>query len=333
MESITKNRQPPEVLRAMVERAYGRGQVPEGAAGGWVGELGHGWFNVAYRVRLRDGRESVLKIAPPPGVEVMTYERGAMETELAALDLIARHTDVPVPRVDFVDRSGELCDAHWFFMPFVDGDNLDVLGPGLSARELGGYKQQVGAANRRINAVRGPAFGPLAGPGDASWRRVFTGMVEDVLGDGERRRVDLGRDYDTVRAVVAEHAASLDEVTQPRLVGWDLWDGNVLVRDGAIACVIDHERAFFGDPLAEVGFAGTQLADAFGDPTHFMRGYGHPPLTATETVRRRLYCLHLALVMVIETVYRGHTDPAQYHWARDRLTETLTLLGRPRRRS
>ncbi|MFI1567181.1 phosphotransferase family protein [Streptomyces sp. NPDC020490] len=328
MESITKNRQSPEVLRAMVERAYGPDRTPVGE--GWVSELGHGWFNVAYRVRLRDGYEAVLKIAPPPEVEVMTYERGAMGIELAMLDLVAAHTSVPVPRVDFADRSRELCGADWFFMPFVDGDNLGVVGPELAARELAAYKEQVGAANREINSVRGTAFGPLAGPGDASWRRVFTGIVEDVLGDGERRRVDLGWDYDTVREVLAEHAASLDEVSEPRLVEWDLWDGNVMVRDGRIACLIDHERAFFGDPLIEVGFAGTQLA-AFGDPTDFMRGYGHPPLTETESVRRRLYCLHLTLVMVIETVYRGHTDPGQYEWARGQLAEIMAQLGRTRR--
>ena len=87
MESITKNRQPLPALRAMVARAYGGDQVPAGDAG-WFSELGHGWFNVAYRVRLRDGRQVVLKVAPPPGVEVMTYELGAMGIELAALSLI-----------------------------------------------------------------------------------------------------------------------------------------------------------------------------------------------------------------------------------------------------
>jgi len=60
VESITKNGQPEETLRAMAARAYGLGQVP--AAGeDWVCELGHGWFNVAYLIRLRDGSRVVLK--------------------------------------------------------------------------------------------------------------------------------------------------------------------------------------------------------------------------------------------------------------------------------
>jgi aminoglycoside phosphotransferase (APT) family kinase protein len=325
MESITKNRQPIETLRAMAVRAYGPAAVPSGDA--WVSELGNGWFNVAYRLRLSDGRTVVLKIAPPPAVEVMTYERGAMAIELAALHLITEHTSVPVPAVDFADQSHELCDADYFFMPYIDADNLGVVKAGLLASDLDGYHEALGSVNRELNSIRGPGFGPLTGPGDGSWRAVFTGFIEDVLRDGERRQVDLGWDYDVIREVLAAHAGSLDEVTEPAYVEWDLWDGNVMVRDGAIVSIIDHERAFYGDPLVEAGFAGTQLP-AFGNPEAFMRGYGCGRLTESEQVRRRLYCLHLALIMVIETVYRGHTDPRQYRWARGQLQEVMALLGR-----
>ena len=58
-----------------------------------------------------------------------------------------------------------------------------------------------------------------------------------------------------------------------------------------------------------------------------MRGYGRGDLTETEQVRRRLYCLHLALIMIIETVYRGHTHRLQYDWARGQLTDVMALLG------
>ena len=325
MESITKNRQSPRTLRAMIERAYGPDQVPTGEH--WVSELGHGWFNVAYQIRLRDNSTVVLKIAPPSTVEVMTYERGAMATELAALGLIREHTTVPVPAVDFADDTHELCDADYFFMPYIDADNLGIIKQDLPAADVDAYLEALGAANRELNSIQGSAFGPLAGPGDPSWRVVFTGMFQDVLCDGERRQVDLGWDYDTVRGVLAEHADSLDDVVDPRYVEWDLWASNVMVRDGAIVSIIDHERAFYGDPLIEAGFTATQLP-AFGDSTAFVRGYRHDELTGTERTRRRLYCLHLVLITVIETVYRGHTDTVQYDWGRARLTEIMALFGR-----
>ncbi|GAA2759021.1 phosphotransferase family protein [Actinopolymorpha rutila] len=325
MESITKNRQSPQTLKAMVARAYGPDQVP--ADDEWVSELGHGWFNVAYQIRLRDGSNVVVKIAPPAGVEVMTYERGAMAIELAALRLVRERTTVPVPTVDFADSSHDLCDADYFFMPYIDADNLGIVKKNLTPTCLDAYQEALGAANRELNSIRGRAFGPLAGPGDQSWRVVFTGMFEDVLRDGERRQVDVGWDYDVVREVFAAHAGTLDEVVEPRYVEWDLWDGNVMVRDGKIVSIIDHERAFYGDPLIEAGFVPTQLA-AFGDATAFMRGYGQGELTETEQVRRQLYCLHLALIMVIETVYRGHTDSGQYDWAREQVADLMTRFGR-----
>src|SRR5580658_4196988 len=161
MESITKNRQPVPVLRAMTARAYGPGQVPADDAD-WLTELGHGWFNVAYRIRLRDGQNVVVKIAPPPEVEVMTYERGAMGIELAALALIRKHTSVPVPPVDYADQSHELCDADYFFMPYFEADNLGIISERLPAPELAAYHEALGAANRELNTIRGKAFGPLS---------------------------------------------------------------------------------------------------------------------------------------------------------------------------
>ncbi|WP_249998142.1 phosphotransferase family protein [Actinoplanes sp. M2I2] len=322
MESITKNRQSLDTLRAMVARAYGPDQVPSGTRE-WVHELGHGWFNVAYRLRLRDGYQAVLKVAPPAGVEVLTYERRAMATELAALSLISTGTGVPVPRVDFADSSGELVDADWFMMPFVDADNYGIIRSSLSACEQDKLDVAVGAVTREVNALTGAAFGPLAGPGVPTWRQCFLGLVDDVLGDGERRSVEL--DYAAIRSLVAAHAGCLDEVTSPRLVEWDLWPSNVLVRDGRIVCVIDHERAFYGDPLMEAGFVATQLP-AFGDPTAFVRGYGKAGFTDDEKARRRLYNLHLTLTMVVEAVYRGHTDGRQEQWARARLAEAVAAL-------
>jgi len=150
-------------------------------------------------------------------------------------------------------------------------------------------------------------------------------MIGDVLRDGERRKVDLGCSYDLIREVIDANLACLDEVTEPRFVEWDLWDSNVMIRDGAIVAIIDHERAFYGDPLIEAGFTGIDLP-AFGDPAAFLRGYGHGEFTAGQRQRRRLYTLYLVLIMIIETDYRGHTDTNQYDWARKRLAEVMALF-------
>jgi hypothetical protein len=59
-----------------------------------------------------------------------------------------------------------------------------------------------------------------------------------------------------------------------------------------------------------------------------MRDYGRGALTESEQTRRRLHKLYLLLIMVIETVYRGHTDTLQYDWARRQLIDAMAMLGR-----
>ncbi|MEV6261446.1 aminoglycoside phosphotransferase family protein [Streptomyces sp. NPDC051784] len=328
-ESITKNRQSTRTLRAMIERAYGAHQLPEGDD--FAEEITHGWFNVAYRIRLRDGQQAVLKIAPPAGVEVLTREVGMMRTELAAMALVRERTDVPVPRVDHADLSRELVDADYFFMEFVDADNfgLAVSEGRLPADVVTAGGRELGALNRELNSIVGPHFGPLPGPGFPTWREAFTRMLEDTLEDGRRAGVDLGWEPDDIRDVLAEHAGALDDVHEPRFVEIDLWTKNSMIRDGRIVAILDHERAVWGDPLMEAGFTGIDLP-AFGDPSDFMTGYGMGELSPSQRARRGLYSLWLAVIMIVETKYRGHQDTATYDFGRAQLDLLMTRSGRDR---
>ncbi|UED88731.1 aminoglycoside phosphotransferase family protein [Streptomyces profundus] len=311
----------------MIERAYGIARTPEGDD--FAEEITHGWFNVAYRIRLRDGRQAVLKIAPPADVAVLTREHDMMRTELAAMSLVRDHTEVPIPRVDHADLSRELVDADYFFMAYVDADNfgLATAAGRLSDEVVIAAGRQLGALNRELNSIVGPHFGPLRGPGSPTWRAAFGQMIEDTLLDGARVNVDIGWSYDEIRAVLAENASALDEVTEPRFVELDLWTKNSMIKDGQIVAILDHERAVYGDPLMEAGFTGIDLP-VFGDPTDFMAGYGIGELSTPQRVRRRLYSLYLAVIMVVETRYRGHQDTATYDFGREQLDLLMAQFGR-----
>ncbi|BDZ41874.1 aminoglycoside phosphotransferase [Paraoerskovia sediminicola] len=328
MESITKNRQSTTTLRAMVERAYGPQQVPDGDD--FATELSYGFFNALYRVRLRDGTQVVLKIAPPADVALMTREHGMMRNELAAMDLVRRESDVPIPRLDFVDVTGEVIGADYFFMEHIDAPCFGIAAEAgeLSTAEVTAGFEDLGAVNRRLAAIVGPHFGPLEGEGFATWREAATAWFEDVLTDGEKAAVDLGWGYGDVREAWAAHADALEAVTEPRFVEVDLWAKNSMIRDGRIVAVIDHERAMFGDPLMEAGLTGLDLPD-FPDPAPFARGFGLGELSDHEHTRRHLYTLWLAVTMLVETTYRGQ-PPEKYRWACDQLDVAMSLLGRSR---
>lgn len=324
MESRTKYRQSFGTIREMVERAYGAGEVPDDPSA--VSEFERGWFSAVYGVRLRSGRDVVLKVAPEPHAEVLTYERDLMRNELAALRVIAEHVPVVVPRVEFAADAGDVVGAAWFTMTRIPGANLgDAMERGLDGVRTADLMAQLGAANRRLNDVVGPAFGSIHRAGHATWRGAFEELIADLLADAERAAVPLGPLADGIRRAVERLAPALEEVRTPRLVEWDLWPGNALAADGSLTGIVDHERALWGDPLMEAGFMNDDIP-IFPAAEHFLRGYGPVDPSPGATARRRLYGVHRLLVMTVEPAFRGPQDPHQSRWSRGLLEALVDEL-------
>lgn len=303
MESKTKNRKTREQIARMVERAFGGILLADGDDA--VRELKDGWFNAAYCVRLADGREVILKIAPPREAEVMTYEKSLMTTEVDSMRLVGQNPAIPVPEIYYFDTARDLCDSDYFFMEKLTGDNLEHINKVLPPAEKAEIDRQIGVIVREVNGFTGTYYGydgNSALRGD-TWKEAFIKIVDSVLEDGVRKNAYFfGFDVDAIRAVVLKHAPSLETVTVPRLVHWDAWDPNVFVRDGRVIGIIDFERALWADPLMEAQFR----ALAFGGVSESMRGYGKTTFTHDEDVRCHLYTLHLALVMKTECYYRNY---------------------------
>lgn len=311
MESITKTVIAPETLAAIVRERLGEGLSS-------ATELKDGWFNTTYRLDLDTGPSVVLKAAPPDGLPVMRYEHDILRSELKVIDLLRERTNIPMPTVLTVDFSRGLLDLDYYLMECVDGDFLNVVQDQLPPSELAEIRRHMGRTLREINSIPGETFGSIVDPSGSSWRESFVGMMEGVLLDGEASPVEL--DYDAIRRVVESHAPSLDVVREPWLVHWDLWEGNVAVKDGRISSVIDFERSFWGDPLMETNWIS---------PTpEFIEGYGtdlRQQPAARE--RRLLYDLHLYTIMQIEGWYRRFTDLRGVQYAQGKFAETMAALG------
>nr|BFF26498.1 hypothetical protein GCM10025732_44630 [Glycomyces mayteni] len=74
---------------------------------------------------------------------------------------------MPVPDVHFADASLELCDAPYFFMPYIDAENIGIVQDSLSPEALADYWEQLGALNSRLNGIKGAGFGPSWTPASA----------------------------------------------------------------------------------------------------------------------------------------------------------------------
>ena len=321
VQSQTKNRKSRAEIDALARHAFGVGLAP-GDAG--LRELTDGWFNAVHELGLTDGRRVVLKIAPPPGAPVMTYERDLMATEVATMRLVKSDPAIPVPAVLFHDDSRELCDAPYFFMDKVAGANLDHVRKSLSPEEASAVDRHLGEVVRAINGFRGEWFGLPGHPGlrAPTWSEAFGKIVDSVLEDAARRDVAWVRPVDEIRALLAHHAPALDAVREPCLVHWDGWDKNFFVADGRVTGLIDFERALWAEPLMEAQFRALSW-DGVSDA---LRGYGRTDFSDAELVRNRLYTLHLALVMHTECFYRLYPDDEVLNGSRKMIVENLDWL-------
>lgn len=294
-------------------------------------ELTDGYFNAAYRVELADGLVFVLKVAPPAEVRVLRYERDIMRTEVDVLRLVREQTDMPVPRVLFADDSRRIIANSFFAMEFLPGTPFNKIKAEMPPDDKLAIERAAGRYLRQMNDISGPCFGLFAHPDRQSqrWREAFGWLMDDILADGREMNVILPLPPEELAARLDSHYTVLDEVTLPRLVHWDLWDGNIFVDPVAhnITAVIDFERALWADPLMECNFG------AFGVSTAFVEGYGRPMLQTESQKRRRvLYNVYLYLIMIIECYYRRYETDKQETWARgqlDRELRGLDLLPAP----
>lgn len=293
-------------LSAITERAFG-------LTASAVKELTDGWANSAYDVTLEDGRSFIVKAAPLSNTKMMTYEQGLMNTEVEVLRLVRQDGFVPVPLVYVHDASESLVNCEYFIMEKLEGDPYAKVKNSLTEEQRARIEFQLGVYNRRINEIRGERFGIYAASGEAgrSWKDTFHRMLLSVLSDGESAGVQLPAEYETIRHEISLRLDSLEEITEPRLVHWDLWDGNVFVKDGTITGIIDFERTLWGDPLLEMYFSH------FNNSKPFLEGYGIEELTPAQRSRRALYDLYLDLILYIECPYRLYTDNNHIQWARE----------------
>ncbi|MFD8567800.1 phosphotransferase family protein [Streptomyces sp. NPDC059639] len=234
-------------------------------------ELDGGTFNTVFRVRSSGRRDGiVVKLAPGAGVPVLRYEEGILGTEAWFYDVVRDGApEVPTPVALAPATAGHLVMSECAGRPWSE------LGEGMSDDERRLLRSELGRHVAGLHSLKGDdGFGYPAlslGPLRATWREAFLGMVDAVLLDAERFGVALPRPVDEVRELFAGQGGSLDEVTVPRLVHFDLWDGNILVEKGRVSALIDAERAFWGDPLAE--FVSLALFDDIERDEDFLAGY------------------------------------------------------------
>lgn len=291
-----------------------------------VRPLHGGTYNTVEELRLTDGTRYVLKIPPAETTPGLRHERELLVSEAEFYDGAAQ-ADVSAPRV--VAVGGDVGARH-LLMTACPGDPWD---DALTDAERTALRAELGRQVARLHRVTGPGFGypsgalgPLAG----GWRTAFTGMLDAVLDDARDYRARLPVPADEVARILRAAFPALDEVDVPYLVHFDLWQGNILVdRSTGVARIgglIDGERMFWGDPLAD--FVSLALLGDIKKDEDFLAGYreagGRAVFDTPARLRLALYRSYLYLIMITETVPRA-TGEERDGWVQTVVAPELLL--------
>ncbi|MDN3026871.1 aminoglycoside phosphotransferase family protein [Streptomyces sp. S.PB5] len=278
-----------------------------------------GTYNTVEELVLTDGSRYVLKVPPAEAVPGLSHERQLLVAEAEFYSGAAK-VDVPAPRVVALGRD--------LLMTAVPGEAWDRQLTGAEQRAL---RTELGRQVARLHRVTGTAFGypsGALGPLAPDWRTAFTGMLDAVLDDARRYHAQLPLPVGEVAEALRPAHGALDEVTVPRLVHFDLWPGNILVErvdgEARIGGLIDGERMFWGDPIAE--FVSLALLGDIGTDEDFLAGYresgGRVDFDVPARLRYALYRAYLYLIMLTETVPREMGE-ADRRWRQEAVAPEL----------
>ncbi|BBF43904.1 hypothetical protein lbkm_2592 [Lachnospiraceae bacterium KM106-2] len=317
MESSTKNKQSFEKIQNMVLRAFGKDTYVDKSS---ITEMEGGFCNAVYEMKGKD-RNVILKIGPAPETEMMSYEKELIETEVKAIQLIRERTKLSIPEVLYYDPSKTLCNSDYFFMTKIEGKCLENEKNKMPKESYGKLKEELGHWNRTMNDVEGTTFKIFSDDKEFTYNSDFINyLFQQLLEDARKKHTDLKYiTYDELFEIVQDAKEYLDDVKQPHFVHWDLWEGNIFIKEDRVEGIIDFERALWGDPLMEFELSFEENLDP-----QFIKGYGRNFKSRSEEIRRLIYTLYRELGMIVESDYRNYEDNGAYRrWSVEVFGKTL----------
>ena len=310
--AITKNRQSDETISAMAKKAFPGKRIAS------VKELIEGMCNVTYDIVFEDGSETILKIASKDRRGNTSNEVNLMLAETTAMKIVVEKCSFKVAEIQYCDTSNSICDGHYFFMEKLPGDNYFSIREKMSEEEIAAVDKETEKIARELSEIRNPRFGFLGE--DKRYDSLFEFvryMLGNLISDAKKKDIDILYDEGTFMERLEGDKNAFEEVREASLVHWDMWEGNIFVKDGHISGIIDWERALWGEPFMDDRFRMHNRGK------NFLEGFGQTSFSEDESIRLRWYDVILYLTMMIEVYYREFEDKGQYYWAREMLGKSM----------
>lgn len=293
-------RNTPEIFSVINEifKIHSLGEVKDIVA------LKGGTFNRVFRVSTEKG-EYAVKIVGDSKKEVLTYEKGLIETEVKVYELLQGAQSGYFPKIHGYNYT-DTYDYKYLIMDFAEGTMLNKTK--LGKAEYNGVMYSLGRAMAEIHSVTGEGFGYMQCGLKSTMREAYLSMTENLMKDARRKVNDIPY-ADRVRSAIEKNISAFDGVAVPVLNHFDLWGGNIVIKNGKLSALIDCERAMFGVPEGDFISLAYLAPFDIEKNRQLVEGYNSvaaEKITFEGDSLKRFYLMRLLLGLIVftETHYR-----------------------------
>ena len=309
-------------IALLCQRGFGSGFQIES-----IQELGGGTLNTAYLITSADHQKIVLRVAPRQTADTYWEESLLMRREHAMQPYFAPIAAL-MPRTLMIDFTHQLIKRDYMFQSYIEGERWDNIVEELTGEENFGLWEQFGNILKQVHTVQGEAFGlPLPGLLFPTWSQFVIERLERTLRTARENRLDIPH-FASLLEFIRAHPQPLDEIQVPRLLHGDLWLFNILILRGEegpfIAGILDADRAWWGDPLADWTMFILAHTDKEEGHSRFWQAYGTPEELPGSKFRVNVYdAMHAATAFIWAS---KHQDEGTVTKARGTLGEVADAL-------
>lgn len=278
--------------------------------------LGAGEYNAVFCAKA-DGKEYVLKIAPPEKTPVLTYEKKMMTSEVFWYQQIRAHTSITVPELYFIDFEKKRIPTDYFIMQKLPGKTLDQMK--LTKQEKEEAVRETAQMAAQIHKIKNQQFGYLQNQLYDNWYQAVRSFFETLIQDCAKAGKKTKRGQKML-TLIDRHKAVLEQAPCS-MVNFDIGEPNIMcqrVHDQLQFAWIDPERSFWGDRI--VDFVCLEIMLPLAKKTRSLSAYNavaDKPVEATpdEQIRFAVAQAYMALIMETEKYYRY--TPRHFGWWRN----------------
>ncbi len=297
MKSKTKIKVSNEEIKKIIQYHFHQNTIE-------IKEIVSGFYNAVYYIRTSD-KELVLKIAPSSDIDILTYEKNILKREVKVYQLL-ESLDVPVPKVIAKDYTKSIIDSDYYIMNYIEGDTLFELKDTNISKESIYLKLMDYLV--RIHSCKMNSFGYDNFDDKVdSLNEAYFKMINNLLEDATRAKLVLPDYVNDLIKLTRQQESYLNYNEKPSLLHFDLWDGNIYIRDGEIISLIDTERSLNFEPMME--FVAMHMDIFEMKNRKYIERYNKFArekivLDNDSLIRFRMYQVYMYLLIVVECPYR-----------------------------